>query len=70
MATPLGTVFFRNKEMMSQCNSQSAESITIETLVIHFDQEKFDKLLYGGDPILHEQNHRRVFIAKAPVVID
>jgi len=54
MATPLGTrIFFRNKEMMSQCNDQSTEPITIENLVIHFDQEKFEELLSGGDPTLH-----------------
>ena len=49
MATPLGTfVFFRNKEMMSQCNGQSTEPITIKNLVIHFDQEKLEQLLSWG----------------------
>jgi len=38
MTTPLeNKVFFRNKEMMSQCNDQSVELITVENLVIHFD---------------------------------
>ena len=45
MATPLGKVFFCNKEMMSQCNGQSVEPITVKNLVIHFDQEKFEELL-------------------------
>jgi len=48
MATPLGIkVFFRNKETMLQCNGKSVEPITVETLVIHFDQEKLEKLLFG-----------------------
>ena len=49
MATPLGNiVFFCNKEMMSQCNGQRAKPIIVENLVIHLDQEKFEKLLSGG----------------------
>jgi len=68
MATPLGTkVFFRKKEMMSQCNSQSAEPIAVENLVIHFDQEKFEELLSGGSPALHARKHRRVSVAKTPL---
>jgi len=38
MATPLGnSVFFRNKETVSQCNAQGAEPMTVENLVVHFD---------------------------------
>ena len=71
MATPLGTrIFFRNKEMMSQCNGQSAEPITVKNLVIHFDQEKFEELLYGGGPTLQAWKHRRVSVAKAPLATD
>ena len=48
IATPLGSKFiFRNKEIMSQCNSQSAESVIVDILIIHFDQEKFEELLSG-----------------------
>ena len=61
MATPLGIkVFFCNKETMLQCNGKSVEPITVETLVIHFDQEKFEELLSGDGPTLHAQKHRRV----------
>ena len=71
MTTPLGNkVFFRNKEMMSQCNGQSAEPITVETLVIHFDQEKFEELLSDGGPAFHAQKHGKVSIAKALVATD
>ena len=55
---------------MSQCNGQSAEPITIENLVIHFDQEKFEELLSGGGLALHAQKHRRVSVAKAPLATD
>jgi len=65
MATPLGNkVFFRNKEMMSQCNGQNAEPVTVENLVIHFDQEKFEELLSGGSPVPHARKHMRVSIVK------
>ena len=53
MVTPLGIkVFFRNKETMSQCIGQCTEPITVKNLVIHFDQEKFEQLLFGVDPAL------------------
>jgi len=65
-ATLLGRkVFFCNKEMMSQCNGQSTEPITVENLVIHLDQEKFEELLSGGDSALHAWKRRKVSIAKA-----
>jgi len=65
MATLLGkNVFFHNKEIMSQCNGQNVEPVTIENLVIHFDQEKFEELLYGGNPTLYARKHRRVSVAK------
>ena len=67
MATPLGNkVFFHNKEIMSQCNSQNLKPVTVENLVIHFDQEKFEELLSRGDPALHARKHRRVSVAKTP----
>ena len=71
METPLeNKVFFHNKEMMSQCNSQSVEPITVKNLVIHFDQEKFEELLFRGDLALHARKHRRVSVAKAPPATD
>lgn len=71
MATLLGTrVFFRNKKTMSQCNSQSAEPVTIENLVIHFDQETFEKLLSRGSLALHARKPRRVSVAKTPPAAD
>jgi len=71
MAIPLGNkVFFCNKEMTSQCNSQNPEPVTVRNLVIHFDQENFEELLSGGSPTLHAWKYRRVSIAKAPVAIE
>ena len=64
------SVFFRNKEMMSQCNGQNTEPIVVENLVIHFDQEKFKELLCGGSPVLHAQKHRKVSVTKASVATE
>jgi len=47
MATPLGTTFFTTENQVSQCDDQTFGSIA-ETLVIHFDQERFEQLLSGG----------------------
>ena len=65
MATPLGkSVFWRNKETVSQCDGQHPEPVTFENLVIHFDQGKFEELLSGGSPMLHARKHRKVSMAK------
>jgi len=47
MATPLGTLFSTAENQVSQCDDQTLGSIA-ETLVIHFDQEKFEQLLSRG----------------------
>ena len=65
MATPLGkSVFWRNKETVSQCEGQNLEPVTFENLVIHFDQGKFEELLSEGSPVLHTRKHRKVSMAK------
>ena len=65
MATPLGrSVFWRNKETVSQCEGQNSEPVTFENLVIHFDQEKFEELLSEGSLVLHIRKHRKVSMAK------
>jgi len=39
---------------------------TAETLIIHFDQERFEQLLSrGGTSLLHMRNHRKVSVARA-----
>ena len=64
MATPLGTYFSTVENQVSQCDDQTLGSIA-ETLVIHFDQEKFEQLLYGGiTSPLHVHKHRKVRIAR------
>ena len=71
MATLLeNTVFFRDKEMMSQCNGQNAEPVIVENFVIHFDQEKFEELLSGGSPAQHAQKHKKVSVAKVLVATE
>ena len=47
MATPLGNKFSIAENEVSQCDDQTLGSIA-ETLVLHFDQEKFDQLLSEG----------------------
>ena len=65
MATPLGiSVFWRNKEIVSQCEGQNPEPVTFENLVIHFDQGKFEELLSEGSLVLHTWKHRKVSMAK------
>ena len=58
------TVFWRNKETVSQCEGQNPEPVTFENLVVHFDQGKFKKLLSEGSLVLHIRKHRKVSMAK------
>jgi len=56
MTTPLGTLLFTVENQVSQCDIGS----TVETLVIHFDQERFEQLLSGGSTNpLHVRKHRK-----------
>jgi len=51
MVTPLGNFFFNNKKKVLQCDDKTFGSNT-ETLVIQFDQEKFEQLLSEGNSSL------------------
>ena len=65
MATPLGkSVFWGNKETVSQCEGQNPEPVTFENLVIHFDQGKFEELFSKGSLVLHIRKHRKVSMTK------
>ena len=65
MATPLGkSIFWRNKETVSQCKCRNPEPVTFKNLVIHFDQGKFEELLSEGSPVLHTRKHSKVSMAK------
>ena len=69
MTTPLGiSVFWRNKETVSQCEGQNPEPVTFENLVIHFDQGKFEELLSEGSPVLHIRKHRKLLSEGSPVL--
>jgi len=64
MATPLGTAFSTVENQMLQCDVRS----TAETMVINFDQEKFEQFLSGGSTnSLHVHKHMKVSIARAPL---
>ena len=67
MATPLRNAFSTAENQVSQCEDQTLGSIA-ETLVIHFDQEKFEQLLsWGSKNPLYVRKHRNVSIAKVPL---
>jgi len=69
MATLLGTVFSTDKKVVSQHDDQTLGS-TIETLVISFDQEKFEEILsqVSNNP-LSMHKHKKIFVAKTPFAI-
>ena len=64
MAIPLGTCFSIVENRVPQCDIGS----TAQTLVIHFDQERFEQLLFGSNTSpLHVRKQRKVSIARAPL---
>jgi len=64
MATLLGNCFSTVENQVPQCDVGSPA----ETLVIHFDQEKFKQLLSGGGTsLLHVRKHKKVSVARAPL---
>jgi len=65
MVTPLEIEFSTVENEVSQCDIQTLES-TAETLVIHFDQERFEQLLSGGSTnLLDVREHRKITVARA-----
>ena len=59
MATTLGASFSTAENQVSQGDDQTLRFI-VETLVIHFDQEKFEQLLSGGSKsLLHVRKKGR-----------
>ena len=47
MATPLGIVFSTEEKAVAQTNLKLLES-TVKSLIVEFDQEKFEELLSSG----------------------
>ena len=68
MATLLRKFFFTNEKIVSQREDQSLEATT-ETLVIIFDQEKFEDILSQGGNILLSVRNRKITLAKASLVV-
>ena len=67
MANPLGTYFSTTENQVLQCHDQTLGSIA-ETLVINFDQEKFEQLLARGSKNpLRVRKHRKVSITNVPL---
>ena len=67
MATPLETLFFNNKKIMPQCDGEIPAA---KTLVIQFDQEKFEQLLSeGGSTPTSARKHIKISMARSPLTI-
>ena len=58
MVTPLGTIFSTDEKAVAQADVRLIES-TFESLVIEFDQEKFEEFLSSGSksPKVTQQYH-------------
>ena len=62
MAIPLGNYFSTPMNQVPQFDVGS----TIKTLVIHFDQERFEQLLSEGSTnLLHVRKHKKINVARA-----
>ena len=62
MATPLGNCVSTLENQVPQCDV----GCIAETLVIQFDQERFEQLLSGGNTSpLHMRKYRKVSVARA-----
>ena len=67
MATPFGMVFFNNKKTVSQCDDQTTGSAT-ETVVLQFDQEKFEQLFSEGtSSSINMRKHMKISLARTPL---
>ena len=51
MATPLGTSYFTNEEVVAQSDTKLIGS-KVETLVVEFNQARYEALLSAGDSSL------------------
>ena len=47
MATPLGTIYYTDEEMVAQSDTELLGSM-VESLVVEFDQERYEKFLSAG----------------------
>ena len=69
MATPLRRFFSTNEKIVSQRDDQALEATT-KILIISFDQEKFGEILpQGGNNPLSVRKHRKITLAKVPLVV-
>ena len=65
MATPLGNLFLNNKKTVIQCGDETL-GFTTETLVIQFDQEKFEQLFSeGSSSPINMRKRRKIFVARS-----
>ena len=58
---------YTGRKMVSQCDNTTLRSTT-ETLIIYFNQEKFEQLFFkGGTSLLNVCKHRNISLAKSPL---
>ena len=68
MKTPLETLFSNNEKKMFPCNDETFES-SAKTLVIQFDQEKFEEVLSGGGKSpSNVHKHRKISVVRSPLI--
>jgi len=67
MVTSLGNFLFNKKKMAPQSDDETLGS-TAKTLVIQFDQERFEQLLSesGSSPI-SVRKHRKISVVRSPL---
>ena len=64
MVTLLGICFSTVENQMPQCDNGS----TAETMVIHFDEEKFEQLLSRGSiSPPHARKHKKISVGRVPL---
>ena len=69
MVTPLGIIFSTDEKVVSQHDDQTLGSTT-KTLVISFDQEKFEEILsQGSNNPLFVRKHRKIFVGNASFAV-
>ena len=63
----LEKVLFNNKKTVPQCDNETLGSTT-ETLVIQFDQERFEQILSeGGSNSTSAYKHKKISVARSPL---
>ena len=66
MATPLGTIYYTDEEMVAQSDTELLGSM-VESLVVEFDQESYEKFLSAGSVSPKETQRFRKVSQETPL---